>query len=67
MDRATRHSLQAIVAGLHRSGIVTDEAMAGIIEQLRATADSRHKALDAECARDITVLANAIEVEAGRD
>jgi hypothetical protein len=64
MDRATRYSLQAIVAGLHRGGIVTDEVMTGIIEQLHEAADSRHRALDAECARHITVLANAIEAEA---
>ena len=46
MDETTRTAIRAIIYGLELSGVVNDQAVAAIIEQVRRPADT-----EADCER----------------
>lgn len=67
MDEATQAALRAIVAGLESSGVLNDQSIASIVEQLRNAAS-----VEAECDRQdeadsIRALADDIEADARLD
>ena len=67
MDEATQAAFRAIIAGLESSGVLNDQSVAAIVEQLRNAAS-----VEAECDRQdeadaIRALADDIEADARLD
>ena len=67
MDHATQATLRAIIGGLELSGVLNDQTIASIIEQLRQAAS-----VEAECDRQdeadaIRALADDLEADSRLD
>ncbi len=67
MDQTTRTALRAIIHALEVSGVVNEQAMNAIIEQLRSAAASEADYDRQEESEEIRELADDIEADARLD
>jgi hypothetical protein len=67
MNHSTQTALRAIVMGLENAGVVNDQAVEQIVQQLRIAADSESDADRQDEADELRTLADDIESDARLD
>ena len=67
MDETTRIALRAIIYGLELTGVVSDQAVAAIVEQVRRAADTEADCDRQDAADVLREFADDLEADARLD